>query len=117
MKDTDKIKKTKESMECLRCGTCCTVHQAFVSGEDIARISAYLGLTPDAWKQEYDDPRWQYSQYNLIRHVNGACVFLTYQDAATCMVQPVKPKCCRDWQPEPDRKECREGLEKAAKKL
>ena len=112
------MQKNKEPMECLRCGTCCTMHQAFVSKEDLERISAYLGITPGAGKREYDDPRWQYSQYNLIRHVDGACVFLTYEGgSATCAIQAVKPKCCRDWNPAPDRKECREGLEKAAQKL
>ena len=105
-------------MECNRCGTCCILHQAFVSEDDITRITTYLKITPEEWEREYGDSRWQHSQYNLIRHINGACVFLTYQgDAATCTIQPVKPKCCRDWEPEPDRKECREGLEKAGKKL
>lgn len=105
-------------MECLRCGTCCTMHQAFVTGEDIKRITAYLKITTDEWEREYNDSRWRYSQYNPIRHAKGACVFLRYEDGlATCTIQPVKPKCCRDWKPEPDRKECREGLEKAAKKL
>jgi Fe-S-cluster containining protein len=112
------MQDNNETMECLRCGTCCTVHQAFVTGEDIERISAFLGITPDEWRREYDDPRWQHSQYNLIRHVKGACVFLTYESgAAACTIQPVKPKCCRDWEPAPDRKECRVGLENAGKKL
>ena len=112
------MQENKITMECLRCGTCCTMHQAFVTGEDIEQISAYLGITPDEWKREYDDPRWRYSRFNLIRHVNGTCVFLRYEDGlATCTIQPVKPKCCHDWEPGPDRKECREGLEKAAQKL
>ena len=112
------MQKNKEPMECLRCGTCCTMHQAFVSEEDIERISAYLEISLDEWSRKYDDPRWQYSQYNLIRQVNGACVFLRKEgELATCTIQPVKPECCRDWEPEPDRKECRAGLEKAVKKL
>jgi len=86
------------------------------SDEDIKRITAYLGITRDAWQQQYYDSRWRYSQYQLIRHVDGACVFLTYQDGlATCAIQAVKPKCCRDWESGPDKKECRAGLEKAEK--
>ncbi len=101
-------------MECLRCGVCCTIHQAFVFEEDIKRITSYLGITRDEWMQRYDDSRWHYSQYNLIRHVNGACAFLTYEgNLATCVIQEVKPNCCRDWEPGPDRKECREGIEKS----
>lgn len=107
-----------DPMECLRCGTCCTIHQAFVSDEDIERITAYLGLSREEWTRAYDDPRWRYSQYNLIRHVNGACAFLNYDKGlATCTIQPVKPGCCHDWEPGADRKECRTGLEKAGKKL
>ena len=118
MKDTDKLQENKELMECLRCGTCCTMHQAFVSVKDIERISAYLGIASGDWQREYDDPKWRYSRYNLIRHVNGACAFLTSDGGATaCTIQQVKPKCCREWEPEPDRKECRQGLEKVAEKL
>jgi Fe-S-cluster containining protein len=109
--------KDTETMECRRCGICCTIHQAFVVPEDIEHITSYLGITRDEWMREYDDPMWRYSQYNLIRHVGGACAFLRYEDGlATCTIQPVKPKCCRDWEPGPDRKECRAGLEKAGDK-
>ena len=104
-----------KSMECRRCGVCCTVHQAFVTGEDMERITAYLVINKDEWLREYDDPRWRYSQYRLIRHVNGACAFLRHEDGlAACSIQPVKPKCCQDWRPGPDRKECLEGRKKAA---
>lgn len=105
-------------MECLRCGTCCTMHQAFVTEEDIMPITAYLRITADEWERQYDDPRWRYSQYQLIRHVDGSCAFLRYEvGLATCAIQPVKPKCCLDWEPGPDRKECREEFEKTGKKL
>ncbi|MBN1176663.1 MAG: YkgJ family cysteine cluster protein [Dehalococcoidales bacterium] len=110
MKD-DTVKA--ETMECRRCGVCCTRHQAFVSPEDIARITAYLGITMQDWDRLYDDSRWQYSEYRLIRHVNGACAFLAYEDGlATCTIQEVKPACCAAWEPGPDRAECREGREK-----
>jgi Fe-S-cluster containining protein len=102
-----------ESMECRRCGVCCTMHQAFVNPEDIARIAAYLGITVPEWGRLYDDSRWQYSQYRLIRHVNGACAFLEYDNGlAACVIHPVKPACCAAWKPGPDRIECRKGREK-----
>ncbi len=102
------------AIACRRCGVCCTRHQAFVGPADIARITAYLGITPDDWDRLYDDPRWQYTEYRLIRHVNGACVFLKYEDGlAACAIHPVKPGCCSAWQPGPERKECREGLARA----
>jgi len=100
-------------MECRRCGVCCTLHQAFVRPEEVKRISAFLGISLDDWERSYADPRWEYNDYSLVRHVDGACVFLTRQDGLTaCLVQPVKPACCAAWEPGPDRKECRRGMGK-----
>jgi Fe-S-cluster containining protein len=100
-----------QPLVCRRCGTCCTVHQAWVRPREIARLAAHLGMTADAWENEYLDSRWQYNDYYLIRHVNGACAFLAYEDGlATCTVQPVKPDCCAAWQAGLDKKECRAGM-------
>ncbi len=109
--DTPDIKS--EPMECRRCGVCCTRHQAFVEPEDIVRIVSYLGITMQDWERLYDDSRWQFSEYRLIRHVNGACAFLEYDNGlATCAIHPVKPACCDSWKPGPDRAECKEGLKR-----
>ncbi len=107
--DTPDIKS--ESMACRWCGVCCTMHQAFVDPEDIVRIVSFLGITMKDWERLYDDSRWQYSEYRLVRHVNGACAFLEYTDGlASCAIHPVKPACCASWKPGPDRQECREGM-------
>jgi len=100
-----------DAMECRRCGVCCTRHQAFVNPEDIARIVAYLGITVQDWERLYDDSRWQFAEYRLIRHVNGACAFLQYDNGlASCAIHPVKPACCAAWKPGPERVECKEGM-------
>jgi Fe-S-cluster containining protein len=110
-KDAPEIQS--ETMECRRCGVCCTMHQAFVAPADIMRIVSYLGITMDDWQRLYDDSRWQYSEYRLIRHVNGACAFLAYKDSlAVCSIHSVKPACCANWKPGRGRKECREGMKK-----
>jgi Fe-S-cluster containining protein len=97
-------------MACRRCGVCCTRHQAYVRPEEIQRISAFLGITKDDWEKLYDDSRWEYDNYRLIRHVNGACAFLKYDEGlASCAIHAVKPACCADWQPGAEKKECREG--------
>ena len=99
------------AMECRRCGVCCTLHQAFVRPEEVKRISAFLGISLDEWERSYADPRWEYNDYSLIRHIDDACAFLTRNDGlAACLVQPVKPACCAAWVPGPDRKECRRGM-------
>jgi Fe-S-cluster containining protein len=99
------------TMACRRCGTCCTLHQAFVRPDEVRRITAFLGITAADWESSYADTRWEYNDYGLIRHVNGACAFLTREGGrATCRVHPVKPACCSAWVPGPDRKECRRGM-------
>ena len=68
-------------------------------------------MTVAAWEAAYLDSRWQYNDYYLVRHVNGACAFLAYENGlATCTVQPVKPDCCAAWQAGLDKKECRRGM-------
>jgi Fe-S-cluster containining protein len=98
-------------MDCLRCGVCCTIHQAFVKPDEVLRIMAFLSIGADEWELSYADPRWGFSDYSLIRHVGGACAFLTREGGiAACHIHQVKPACCAVWVPGPDRKECRQGM-------
>jgi len=100
-------------MTCRRCGICCTRHQAYVRQEDIRRITAFLGITETDWQTLYDDPRWEYNDFRLIRHINGACAFLKYENGlASCSIYAVRPECCSDWQPGAERRECRDGMER-----
>ena len=107
-----KTLKTKaENIACRRCGVCCTSHQAFVTTADIERITAYLGITPEDWDRLYDDTRWRYSEWRLIKHAGGACAFLRFENGlAACEIHEVKPACCAAWQPGPERTECKEGM-------
>jgi Fe-S-cluster containining protein len=108
-----KTVKEPATFECRRCGVCCTKHQAFVTLEDTDRIINYLGITSDDWKKLYDDPHWWFIEYRLIRHINGACAFLTFNEGlATCKIHAVKPACCTKWQAGLERAECREGMGK-----
>lgn len=110
-KKTDAPDKRAEEMECRRCGVCCTKHQAFVNPADIQRIIAYLGISMNDWDRLYDESRWDYSEYRLIKHVNGGCAFLRFDKGlATCLIHEVKPACCSAWKPGPGRPECREGM-------
>ncbi len=100
-----------EVMACRRCGVCCTNHQAFVTTADIERITTYLGITLDDWDRLYDDTRWRYSEWRLIKHAGGACAFLRFEKGlAVCEIHEVKPACCEAWQPGPERVECKEGI-------
>jgi Fe-S-cluster containining protein len=106
----DTASRGTEAMECRRCGVCCIRHQAFINPDEIKRIIEYLGISLADWDRLYDDSRWRYSEYRLIRHINGGCAFLRYEKGlAACLIHEVKPACCAAWKPGPDRPECREG--------
>jgi Fe-S-cluster containining protein len=78
--------------------------------EEIRRITAFLGITERDWEKLYDDPRWEYANYRLIRRIDDACAFLKYDKGlAACAIQAVKPACCTEWQPGAGKKECQEG--------
>jgi Fe-S-cluster containining protein len=95
---------------------CCTWHQAFVTEEDIARITAHLKMSRAEWDEKYDDPRWKYSEWRLIKHVDGACAFLGWENGlAGCTIHTVKPECCAKWQAGPEKKECQTGLARSRK--
>jgi Fe-S-cluster containining protein len=101
------------SMECIRCGICCTRYQAIVSLEEVQQIASYLGISMNEWVKLYCEPRWHSHKNYLIRHVNAACIFLKYTgNMSYCDIQPVKPSCCYDWIPCLENKECQDGLRK-----
>ena len=104
---------SNEPMDCRRCGTCCTMHQAWVRPHEIERIAEFLGMSVEDWEESYLDSRWDFNDYRLIKHVEGACAFMAFEDGlAACVVQSVKPDCCEAWQAGLDKKECRTGLDK-----
>jgi Fe-S-cluster containining protein len=106
-----------ETMACRRCGVCCTRHQASVRPEEMQRIAAFLGITAKDWVKLYDDPRWEYDDFRLIRHINGACAFLKWDKGlAACAIHAVKPACCSEWQPGAEKKECQEGEKRVIQK-
>ena len=49
----------------------------------------------------------------LLRHWNGACVFLERIEArklTRCLIHSFKPSACREWTPSLYRRDCQEGL-------
>ena len=97
-------------MECLRCGTCCTMHPAYVSQEEIRRITTYLGISTNDWTYCYTGDGPDYHGYLPVRQTESGCVFLSYNgNIASCQIHPVKPDCCASWEPGPDKKECPRG--------
>jgi Fe-S-cluster containining protein len=108
---TESLSLKTYSIECLRCGICCMRHQAITSLREAQQITAYLNISESQWVRDYSDPRWPSDKNCLIRHINGKCIFLKYDNHMSyCDIQSVKPSCCRNWTPSLIKNECFEGL-------
>jgi hypothetical protein len=80
---------------CTRCGHCCTGEPGFVwvNGEDVNRIAAHCGETPEFITEHYT--RLTSKGMSLVEKDNGDCVF--YDRSAGCTIYPVRPRQCRTW--------------------
>ena len=100
-------------MECIRCGTCCTRYQAYVTLGEANRITREMGESRELWRAKYTDPRWPGTESLLIVHRGGACIFLRREDngkTTLCRIHKFKPASCKGWIFGWDKRECREGL-------
>jgi len=81
-----------EIFVCRRCGECCKGYGGtYVSETDIRRISAFLGIPPDAFRSRYCRPSG--GRLLLAQDESGYCVFWD----GLCTIHPVKPPMCRNW--------------------
>jgi Fe-S-cluster containining protein len=77
---------------CQRCGNCCRwPGEVPVSGPEIARIAAFLGLGESEFIARYTDVRLNRTGLTLVSRPNHECIFL---DGIDCRIQPVKPDQC-----------------------
>lgn len=103
------------NLPCIRCGVCCSMYQVRMSKAEGLRIALHMGLDFYDWVGRYCEPRWPDPRSYLIRHENGACVFLQRQEHerfALCRIYSVRPYACRDWAAGPYKPACAEGLER-----
>jgi len=81
--------------ECVRCSECCRwPGQVKLSDAEIARMSAFLGVSEFDFIERYTRLRPDRRGLALQDQPGGECVFLAGRD---CRVQPVKPQQCRDF--------------------
>lgn len=103
------------SIPCFRCGVCCTKYQAYLTLLEARQIADALGLTWKDWLNRYTSRNWPGENSFLLRHCNGACVFLEHTEdnnITRCLIQTFKPSTCREWNPSLYRRDCQEGLAK-----
>jgi Fe-S-cluster containining protein len=107
----DKRKVT--SFPCLRCGTCCSKYQALLNCAEVHQIAKGLNITSDKFIDKYTDHRWGGTESFLLRHENGACIFLAREGNNNCLtycrINNFKPFDCSAWSPDPTKAECQQG--------
>jgi hypothetical protein len=87
------FQKAMDLFECTVCGTCCRGEGGiFMAPEEIERIAAFLGLSPQAFLTQYCLEK-NGKIYIHIRE-DGFCHFAK---EGRCTIHPVKPSPCRKW--------------------
>lgn len=78
--------------QCQRCGACCRIEgQVRLTDDDIARLSAFLGLSEAGFVDQFTQLARDRRGLVLKDQVGGACIFL---EGGDCRVNPAKPVQC-----------------------
>jgi Fe-S-cluster containining protein len=110
------IRKTT-SFPCLRCGVCCRKYQALITRAEEQQIAEGLDIDSEEFLDKYTDHRWGGTESFLLRHQDGACIFLSHVQNSPmtyCRINSFKPSDCAAWSADPRKPECREGLRNEA---
>ena len=84
---------TNQLFECQLCGDCCHGFGGpYVSADDVAAISRYIGADPTDFINRYC--RMSGSRPLLAQGKDGFCIFCK---DGVCGIHPVKPNMCRAW--------------------
>ncbi len=77
---------------CTLCGDCCKGYGGtYLSDDDIAAISRFIGVTPAQFIDRYTNTSG--GRPLIAQGDNGYCVFWD----KVCTIHPVKPTMCRRW--------------------
>ena len=99
---------------CFRCGLCCTDYLVKLSGQDIALLANWLGMTKAALSRKYVKKT---PVGPVLRQTGRECVFLSKEEngATGCSAYAFRPEVCRNYVPSLLRHDCQEGLRKLGK--
>ena len=93
MPESSDLDSAKPWYQCQRCGNCCRwpgdVH---VSAAEVPLIAAHLGISENAFVQDYTRINAKRNGLSIIDKPNGECIFL--EGLNTCTIQAVKPAHC-----------------------
>ena len=83
---------------CRRCGNCCRWHGwVRVSGEEIDAIARHLHMAAEEFIRRYTVLTGDRRGLSLTERPDGECVFLKDGTPASCLIEEVKPRQCRDF--------------------
>jgi len=81
----------EEQIDCTQCGNCCLTSTTGVSGRDIERLAAHLGVTREQFIAEYTAKDAEEGGLNLRFSQESGCVFL---EGKRCRVYEARPAIC-----------------------
>lgn len=83
-----------QAFDCKMCGHCCEGRGGIILAErDLARITAFMGLSAADFTREYAERR--NGKLVIRAGTDGYCVF--FKAGEGCGVHPGKPDVCRAW--------------------
>ena len=107
------IGSKETAIACFRCGICCIKYNPRITVTEAHNIAGALGISLEEFRDRYVDGSWFEPGYFVLESHDGPCIFLEHKQEsrlASCLIHPVRPRVCREWQPGWHRRECREGL-------
>ncbi|MBQ9502988.1 MAG: YkgJ family cysteine cluster protein [Lentisphaeria bacterium] len=86
------------AFSCRRCGACCRWPGCVkVTGEEADRIASFLGISPPEFIDRFTRLSPDRLHLSLLEKDDGACQWLSDAVPAACLIEPVKPRQCRDF--------------------
>ncbi len=90
------VAEASTGFHCRRCGACCRVPgYVRVSEEDAERLASVLGMTTEAFIEQYTELSPTRSGLVLKGEPLGSCCFLSEENL--CRVHEGRPQQCRDY--------------------
>lgn len=110
---TGGIMQRETAVTCFRCGVCCVKYNPRITVAEAENIAGALGISLEEFRDRYVDGSWFEPGYFLLESHDGPCIFLEHKPGnrlSSCLIHPVRPQVCRDWEADWHRRECCEGL-------
>ena len=86
------------SFRCRRCGACCRWRGCVkISGDEADEIAAFLAISPKEFIDRYTRLSPDRRHLSLSEKADGSCQWLAEGVPAACLLEPVKPRQCRDF--------------------